>query len=275
MILKKIRKHALIAERRVKFDREMKRIAQYKNPLLAKVLEAFFKVKKSRFSSEDLLAFDRCESYRQKLMKDNTIVSYEVFGSDQTSTVAGICKRAASKPKWCQLLYALADIPDQPVVLEIGTNVGISGSYILECIKDKAGSRFVSMEGLPQLCELSSGQFENIVPKEQFEVVQGLYDTTFPEMVSKKIPFNLLFIDGNHKKDPTLEYLQQLKLIISYPSIIIFDDINWSEGMKEAWKIIKEDKDVNYSIDLYNVGIVILDREDEKRNVGFEFHLAY
>ena len=54
-------------------------------------------------------------------------------------------------------------------------------------------------------------------------------------------------------------------------SFIIFDDINWSEEMKEAWKEIIKHPSVRISIDVYMMGIVFF-------NPGFskeDFKIRY
>jgi len=45
--------------------------------------------------------------------------------------------------------------------------------------------------------------------------------------------------------------------------------------MIKAWNIIKNDNDVNYSIDLYQQGIVIIDNNDSNKNIKFKLHLSY
>lgn len=72
-----------------------------------------------------------------------------------------------------------------------------------------------------------------------------------------------------------MEYFETLKSRIGDTAILVFDDINWSPGMKEAWDIIKMDKDVNFSIDMYEQGIIIIDRNEIKKNIEFNLHLAY
>lgn len=274
MISKKIEKHKLILQKRLQQKATLANMAKAKNATLQLFLEAFTSVKQKGFSDDDISAFKRCEAYRQSLLKDSREISYEIFGLNETAIVSDICKKAASKSKWCQLLYLITKKLNNPEILEIGTNLGISGSYLLEAIKDRNG-HFTTMEGLPQLCEIAENQFKSIIPSNNFEVVQGLYDDTFPKVLKKEQDFNLLFIDGNHKKTPTLQYFNDLKSKTTSPSIFIFDDIYWSEEMKEAWNIIKSDTDVNFTIDLYEQGIVIIDKDENAKNKHFNLHLSY
>lgn len=39
---------------------------------------------------------------------------------------------------------------------------------------------------------------------------------------------------------------------------MIIDDINWSEGMRNAWQEIEEDERVALSIDLNEIGIALI-----------------
>jgi predicted O-methyltransferase YrrM len=71
---------------------------------------------------------------------------------------------------------------------------------------------------------------------------------------------DLAFIDGNHRKKPTLEYFQKIKEKTNDLSCIIFDDIHWSREMEEAWEEIKKDPQVRVSIDLFFLGIVFFRR---------------
>jgi len=66
----------------------------------------------------------------------------------------------------------------------------------------------------------------------------------------------MAFIDGNHRKAPTLDYFNKIMHKTNEYSCIVFDDIHWSREMEEAWEEIKRDDRVKLSIDLFFVGIV-------------------
>ena len=78
--------------------------------------------------------------------------------------------------------------------------------------------------------------------------------------------FDLIFIDGNHDKNATIDYFEQLLSKTHNESVIIFDDINWSEGMKEAWETIVSHEQVTVSIDTFFWGIVFLRKEQAKEH---------
>ncbi|HMQ06503.1 MAG TPA: class I SAM-dependent methyltransferase [Saprospiraceae bacterium] len=272
--MKKIKKHFQILQRRIRQKSELEKIRNTENTTLQSVLNAIEKVKNKNHTVTDTLSFSKCETFRRKLLSDDTPITYEVFQSDQTIFVKDLCNVAASGEKWCQLLYHLVKNVENPSVLEIGTNLGVSGSYILEGVMMQNG-RFITMEGVPQLCEIATHQFSKIASNAHFEVIQGLYDDTFPQILKKDHVFNVFFIDGNHRKKPTLYYFNELKKCINSVAIFIFDDIYWNEEMKETWDIIKMDQDVNFIIDLYKLGIVIVDQNETIHNQHFHLHLTY
>ena len=274
-MIQKLQKHYTIFKSILNQSNEIKAIRSFDNAWLNAVADAFFAAKQANFLSEDLADFERCEKFRNQLLEDDSLVSYEIFQKDDFKKVSDICKKAASPQIWCHFIYKIIRNAGVRNVLEIGTNLGVSGAYILEGIKAYPNSYFVTMEGVPQLCEIATKQFEQIVNVDQFNVLQGLYQDTFPNVVGMDIAFDLLFIDGNHQKDPTIEYFNVLKEKIGDRAIFIFDDINWSKGMKEAWDTISNDPLVSYSIDLYKQGIIIIDKKDSNKNRKCSLHLSY
>jgi predicted O-methyltransferase YrrM len=271
----RIKKHYTILKRKIRFSIEEKQIRKYNNSLLNTIIDAIVMVKQSTYTSEDINQFKVLEKYSQQLQVDNTSISYEVFNSDVKREIKEIYKISASPKKWAQLLYCITKYTNSHKVLELGTNVGFSGAHILSALNTKNETFFTTMEGLPQLCESSANYFKTISMPEKFEVINGLYDNTFPELLQKNNTYDLFFIDGNHQKDPTIEYYQKLKKQVQNTAVFIFDDIYYSTEMTEAWNAIKNDQLVNYSIDMYKLGIIVIDKQDMNQNIPFELHLSY
>lgn len=78
--------------------------------------------------------------------------------------------------------------------------------------------------------------------------------------------YSLLFIDGNHQKEATLEYFEKLLPTVHNDSVMIFDDIHWSKGMEEAWEEIKQNPQVRVTIDTFQWGLIFFRREQEKEH---------
>jgi hypothetical protein len=76
----------------------------------------------------------------------------------------------------------------------------------------------------------------------------------------------MIYFDGNHSKKATLEYFNSLLPTIKNESYWIFDDINWSKDMNDAWQIIKNHPEVSVSIDTFRWGIIFFRKEQAKEN---------
>jgi hypothetical protein len=100
------------------------------------------------------------------------------------------------------------------------------------------------------------------------KVVVGNFDLVLPGVLEEMGGVDMAFVDGNHRKDPTLAYFNQLMERAGRPAVLIFDDIHWSEEMEEAWGAIKSDPRVYLTIDLFFIGLVFL-REEFKVKQDF------
>ena len=276
MVLSKIKKHFSLVYIRFKEKSTLKKMIAEHDECLNDIVSSFIQLKSGQHDSEDILVFNRCEEYRKSLLNNTTTISYDIFGLNKSMAVNEICKQASSKTVWAQFLYLITKKNKSPHVLEIGTNLGISGSYMLEGLTHKNDSNFITMEGVPQLCEISNNQFSKISESKKYKIIQGLYQKTFPDLLKKNIRFNIFFIDGNHKKDSTIQYFNNLKSKLYLPAIFIFDDINWSYEMTQAWSIISSDLDVSYSIDMFKMGIVVINKnKNQLKRKHYNLHLAY
>jgi len=71
----------------------------------------------------------------------------------------------------------------------------------------------------------------------------------------------LAFIDGNHRKEPTLRYFQLLLQKANRPAVIILDDIHWSPEMEAAWEVVKSHPQSLLTIDLFFLGLVFFSND--------------
>jgi predicted O-methyltransferase YrrM len=92
-----------------------------------------------------------------------------------------------------------------------------------------------------------------------------------PEVIAGLSKLDFVFIDGNHRKEATLDYFKRCLPKLSENSIMIFDDIYWSLGMKEAWQEIKAHKDVTVTIDLFWIGLVFVRKGQVKEDFMIRF----
>lgn len=178
-----------------------------------------------------------------------------------TRQVADIAKNSAKGGKWGQLLFRLAHHFEPATMLELGTSLGIGSLYQL--LGNPKGN-LTTLEGCPHTAAIAHEQFKKarINPT----VIEGNFDNTLQPYLNSISTLDWAFIDGNHQKEPTIRYFNQCLTKCHNDSVLLFDDIYWSQGMAEAWQHIKAHERVSVSLDLFQVGIVFLRKEQPKQD---------
>lgn len=213
-------------------------------------------------------AYTEIEEHRTVLLKNETILTVEDFGA---GSAKGLTKQRAVKQvaatslkpkKYAQLLYRLVNYFQPMQILELGTSLGITTSYLSTA---KPDSVVITMEGSPAIAEVAKQQFEAL-QLSNIKIITGNFDETLPAVIDKAMqPFNFIFIDGNHRKEPTLRYFEQLIAKADHDTVFVFDDIHWSKEMEEAWEIVKQHPSVTLTVDLFFIGLVFLRKEQKER----------
>ena len=216
------------------------------------------------YDKEKFTAYNALDNYRKSLLKNNTLLEIEDFGSgsrvfkSQFRTVASIAKTAGSSVKKTQLLYRLSRYLNCKNLLELGTALG-QGTQAL-CLGAQKG-QVTSIEGSKALCNTTKN---NLSGCNNLTLINGIFKKELPKLNNHKWDF--IFIDGHHDKLATIAYFEALLHNIHNDSLIIFDDIYWSKGMTEAWEYIYNHDQVTVSIDTYYFGLVWFRKEQPKQH---------
>ena len=209
------------------------------------------------------------EAYRTNLLANKDLV--EVWdrgaGSRQTNnnkrTVSAIAKAALKPQKYSRLLGALVAYFKPTNVLEMGTSLGITTSYLAAAYPL---GKVVTMEGAPNVAKHARANFAHL-GIENVELIEGDFDMSLPVYLDSITNIGFAYVDGNHKYEPTMRYFNCLKAKSNEASVLVFDDIHWSAEMEKAWTEIKNDKSVTLTIDLFFIGLVFFRKaQKEKEN---------
>jgi predicted O-methyltransferase YrrM len=212
-------------------------------------------------------AFDRIERLRQILLQSKKKIAVIDFGTgkSETRSLAHIAAHASKSKKHGQLLFRMAHSFQPDTIIEMGTSLGISTAYLASF---HSACKVITLEGCPETAAIAQSNFKWMGLKNIAQRV-GEFDGTLSSLIkSSALPHlhTLFFIDGNHKKEPTLRYFNELLKIANEHSIFIFDDIHWSADMEAAWITIQQHEKVTVTIDLFFVGIVFFRKEQAKEN---------
>lgn len=168
-----------------------------------------------------------------------------------------IVYRSGVSYKYGKILYAAALEFKPETILELGTSVGISTMYMCEGAPQAHVYTIEACREKLEICRENARYLghENLHP------VQGTFEQELAGLLEQLSSLDMVFIDGDHRKEKILGYFGQIIGHIHDESLVIIDDIHWSGGMTRAWQTLSRHPRVKVSIDLYRMGILFFKRE--------------
>jgi predicted O-methyltransferase YrrM len=202
------------------------------------------------------------ELLRSRMLKDQRVLEIidwgagAIPGSRRIRTLAAIARHSAINQKMGRLLFRIARHYQPKRVLELGSSLGISASYLGW---GNPLASITTMEGSPELADQARKNIQELGLK-GIQVLTGNFDQLIPGFCSSPQivdqGLDLAFVDGNHRQEPTFRYFEQLAAIANPESLIVLDDIHWSGGMERAWTEIRSHPRTMMSFDLFFMGLV-------------------
>jgi predicted O-methyltransferase YrrM len=224
-------------------------------------------VQKVLNDGREYYAYKSIEDLRRQLKQDQTEVEVDDKGAG--SSVASSSRRRVSeiartslKPrKYAQLLFRMVNFYQPANILELGTSLGITTAYLASA---NPRARVVTIEGADAIADKAAISLANLGIT-NVQLVKGDFNHVLPHTLEELGSVDFAFVDGNHRKEPTLQYLEQLLPYCHPYTIIVFDDIYWSAGMEEAWAVIKDHPAITCTVDLFFVGLAFLRPEPREK----------
>lgn len=207
--------------------------------------------------------FSEIEHIRKALVVNDEIITIEDFGagsrifSGLERKISGIARTSLKPAKYSRLLHNIIAYYQPKTSIELGTSLGITTAYLA---KANPAGKVITLEGSGAIAAIAKNNFAKL-SIENIEIVQGNFNDTLPQVLLKNPVIDFAFIDGNHSKKPTLDYFYSLLPHTGSDTILVFDDIHWSEEMEAAWAEIQASQQVRLSVDLFFVGIVFFKKE--------------
>jgi predicted O-methyltransferase YrrM len=219
--------------------------------------------------------YKRIEQLRAKLLDNNHVIEVEDFGAGSAKgflkqrSIQQIASSSLKKPKYAQLIYRLVKYFQPQTIVELGTSLGITTSYLAAA---KPEAAVITMEGAASVAAVAQQNFQQLGLENIKTVVGNFDETLMPTLSGLSSDLDFIFIDGNHRKVPTLQYFHQLLGKSNANTVFVFDDIHWSKEMEEAWEEIKLHQSVTVTIDVFFIGLVFLRKEQlEKEHFIIRF----
>lgn len=209
------------------------------------------------------------EAQRKKLLNDQRLIAITDLerGKNQSKKVSQIAKNALKSPRLAQLIYRLVANHQPTDMIELGTCLGITSAYLS---KAQSNANLLTIEGCPQSAEVARQNFQDL-GLNNVELQVGNFNDLLPRAIAEREQLDFVYIDGNHTKEATINYFQWCLPKVTENTLLIFDDIYWSEGMKQAWEEIKNHSDVTVTVDLFWIGLVYFRKGQAKEHFKLKY----
>ncbi|HRN36001.1 MAG TPA: class I SAM-dependent methyltransferase [Flavobacteriales bacterium] len=181
--------------------------------------------------------------------------------------IGSIASSALKPRRQAEQLARIANHFKPATIVELGTSLGITTLYLAQAAPN---ARIHTVEGCPATAQVALNNF-HLLQADNITLHTGPFQDQLPRVLAALDRLDMAYIDGHHAKEPTLQYFNQCLAKAHNDTVFIFDDIHWSQGMEEAWALIKVHAQVTVTIDLFHFGIVFLRREQAKQH----FRLRY
>lgn len=210
--------------------------------------------------------FDRIEQARTSYLHSKEEIAFMEMGAgskklgDTKRKVSDIAKTSLSPMRTCKWLFNTAKYCQADHILELGSSLGISTAYLAAA---RPKSPMISMEGNPACAEYTRDLLKDL-GLNSAKVITGNFDNKLDGTLQEMAKVDLAYMDGNHSYDATIRYFEAILPYLHERTIIVLDDIYWSDGMLRAWEEIKKHPQVSHTVDVYHQGFVFFDSNHEK-----------
>lgn len=217
--------------------------------------------------------FEPIETLRKSLLQNDKEMLIEDLGAgsrisnSNTRKVSQIAKHASTPAPFSRLLNRIITHFDYKNIVELGSSLGLNSAYMASAKKDV---QLFTFEGSASIANLAKQNLSELNCT-NYQLIEGNIDNTLPQWIENTPQIDLVYIDANHRYEPTLRYFELLLPKMTTSGMIILDDIHWSKEMNDAWEVLKKHPKVSLSIDLFEAGVLFLQPDLMKENYILEF----
>jgi predicted O-methyltransferase YrrM len=204
---------------------------------------------------------------REELLRDHREIQVTDFGAgskifkNNTRSISKIASTAGTSKGRGKLLAKTTAHFKPDNILEIGTSLGISTAFMAAGAPE---ALITTMEGCPSTAKIAQENFQKL-QLNNIEVIVGEFDQSLEHALLNQT-YDLIFFDGNHQKEATINYVKKCLSAATEESVFIFDDIHWTKDMETAWREIKNHEKVTLSVDTFKWGLIFFSKGREKQH---------
>jgi len=168
-----------------------------------------------------------------------------------------IFRTSGSSRQNALLLYRFSNYFKPKTTLELGTSLGFGTLHLFLGHPD---SHIITIEGCPQTYQIAKSNLEN----KPIDLINKTFNDAIDTLNPEKI--DLIFIDGHHDGNALKQYIKKLDSRIHENTVLILDDIRWSDSMLTAWNELRNSAEFNLSMDFFKMGVLMKRPQQRKEH---------
>ncbi len=222
---------------------------------------------------DKISGLDGIEDLRKSLSGNEELLEISDHGAGsrlatgEKRSVQKLVKQTAVSRRKGELLARISAFLDFPVILELGTGTGISSLYLA---MGSPRSTLFSCEGSPAIGELAKRNVNELGNK-NINISVDTFMSWLPGILRQQGDDLLVFLDGDHRGEKLLRYCDMIMASKQQKTVLVLDDIHWSEDMYHAWRTLIDREGISLSLELFNLGIIFLGFKVQKEHFNIRF----
>lgn len=208
------------------------------------------------------------KDHRKTLLANKNTIEVSDFGAgskifkSNKRQITQIAKNAGITQKRAELMFRVINYFKSETVLEIGTSLGLATAAVS---LGNLNAKVTTVEGCLETSKIAKNYLEKL-GLDKVEFIVNEFGTYLKKERKTTDHYSVIYFDGNHQRQATLDYFDLLLPTINNNTVWIFDDIHWSSEMEDAWKKIKQHPKVTVTIDTFQWGFVFFRYEQPKEH---------
>jgi predicted O-methyltransferase YrrM len=142
--------------------------------------------------------------------------------------------------------------------LELGTGFGVSTAYQAAALELNGKGTMTSLD-LAGMTDIAGPGLARLGLAGRTHLVPGRIERTLPAVLEAARPIDFAFLDADHTPRGTLHPLEVMIPHLSTGAVVVFDDINWTPGMRVTWRRIGQLPAVVAAYRLHRLGVTVVD----------------
>jgi predicted O-methyltransferase YrrM len=213
-----------------------------------------------RIPPEERAWIDRIEAHRRELASGALAAAAGPDGRDpaeRQAEAAQACRWMSLPPVLGRLLIRLVRELAPRSCLELGTGFGISTAYQAAALELNASGVLRSLD-VGDITRIAEPGLEHLGLGNRVALVPGLIEETLADARNEAAPIDFAFLDADHTEEGTLAAFDAIAPDLAPETVLVLDDINWTDGMRRAWRSVGARERVSAAVGLRRLGIVIV-----------------